>query len=119
MSWIKRLKQVAGWDLFLEILAVGVLIALGAFTLMTESCQGEATRAPASNGLTPKPVPRVRRGGRARGLRSARAPSSTSPPLAPASARNQYPRATSAPGCRLPAHVQLWRLWLRGGVRPR
>lgn len=42
MSWIKRLKQVAGWDLFLEILAVGVLIALGAFTLMTESCQGEA-----------------------------------------------------------------------------
>ncbi len=42
MSWIKRLKQVAGWDLFFEILAVGVLIALGACTLMTESCQGEA-----------------------------------------------------------------------------
>ena len=42
MRWLERLKQVAGWDLFLQILAVGVLIALGAFTLMTESCQGEA-----------------------------------------------------------------------------
>lgn len=42
MRWIERLKQVAGWDLFLQVLAVGALVALGVFVLMTESCNGEA-----------------------------------------------------------------------------
>lgn len=46
MRWSERLKRVAGWDLFLQVLAVGVLVALGAFVLATDRCQGEASAHP-------------------------------------------------------------------------
>ncbi len=63
MRWIERLKQFAGWDLFLQVLAVGVLFALGAFVLMTDSCQGGANANPrieSANGISEiqhKPTP--------------------------------------------------------------
>ena len=61
MRWIERLKQIAGWDLFLEILAVGVLFALGAFVLITQSCQGETNarikRANAIPAIQQEPTP--------------------------------------------------------------
>ncbi|MCH2187469.1 hypothetical protein MK280_16575 [Myxococcota bacterium] len=63
MRWIERLKQIAGWDLFLEILAVGVLFALGAFVLITQSCQGETNarikRANAIPAIQQEPTPAI------------------------------------------------------------
>jgi len=43
VRWIERLKEAAGWDLFLQVLALLVLLALGAFAISTERCQDEAS----------------------------------------------------------------------------
>lgn len=41
MKWIERLKWAAGWDLFLEVVAIIVLFGAGVAVLMFRSCGGE------------------------------------------------------------------------------
>lgn len=39
------MKQVAGWDLFLEIVAIVVIFIFGLFVLLSESCEGKAVNS--------------------------------------------------------------------------
>ena len=45
MRWVERLKQVAGWDLFLQLVAVAVIFGLGLFVVLSESCEARASGA--------------------------------------------------------------------------
>ena len=49
MRWIDRLKWFAGWDLFLQVVAVLMLVALGVAVLASERCSSPQAGSPAAS----------------------------------------------------------------------
>lgn len=40
MKWVERLRVAAGWDLFLQLLAILLLVIAGIWVLASRSCEG-------------------------------------------------------------------------------
>jgi len=59
MRWLDRLRWFAGWDLFLQVVALLVLVALGLAVLVSDQCSGAqagaAPRTAIEGGITDGP----------------------------------------------------------------
>jgi len=52
VKWLDRLKWFAGWDLFLQVVALLVVVALGVAVLVSDRCSSSQASAPSASATT-------------------------------------------------------------------